>query len=144
MVHTYIHTLMIYLIRQVTNGIDVTKSPDVDLLFLKDISIVFSIAFDCAQQVQWSMPLANNGIVQNVGWLWNRYIYFIEHRSQRLRITKVCGVTPAYISNAIHTQTETIFSVMQCFKHQATLLQRNYFVFSFQHKDQQMGLKEFK
>ena len=39
----------------------------------------------------------------------------IEHRSQRLLITKVCGVILANISNAIHTETETIFSVMQCF-----------------------------
>ena len=58
---------MMYLIRQVTNGIGLTKSPDVDLLFLKDITIVFSVAFDCccAQQVRGPTPIPNYGIISS-------------------------------------------------------------------------------
>ena len=46
----------------------------------------------------------------------------IENQSEILQITTGNGKTPANISNVSHTETEIIFSVMQCFKHQATLL----------------------
>ena len=38
-----------------------------DLLFLKDIFIEFSVAFDChnAQQVRWPLPFPNNGIISS-------------------------------------------------------------------------------
>ena len=66
MVHTYIHSHDLF-DKAGYKWDRLTKSPDVDLLFLKDITIVFSVAFDCccAQQVRGPTPIPNYGIISS-------------------------------------------------------------------------------